>query len=261
MLQNTNGMAPRQDPTAAPVLKSEADINEAWRLIMEKRRLVQPDDALPINDTNTLAAMFNEWKDQWMDEYLTREQLKQNRNKNKSRFTAWLKNTVGGKNFVMALWQTGITWSPPQEMLNTNYNRAAKHVVTHFASWTRRLARAINRHQTDKKTVEARARSGKQKYQHGLTDEELQLRTERDVARRNYYQTLRLERELEESKGKGKGSRKTVTPKTWDRMSRNDQKWLQSLWAGELLAEKDRAEAQCHEVQADYFMVTESDGY
>ena len=79
MLQNTNETTPRQDPTAAPVLKSEADINEAWRLIMEKRRLVLPDDALPINDTNKLAAMFNEWEDQWMDEYLTREQLKQSR--------------------------------------------------------------------------------------------------------------------------------------------------------------------------------------
>ncbi len=128
-----------------------------------RRRLVQPDDTLPINDKNTRAAMFTTWKYQWMRDNLTHNQSQQRQTKNKKRFSTFLNSNLGGNNFVMAMWQTGITWAPPQEMLNTNYNGAAKHVVTHFASWTRRLARAINRHQTDNETVEARARSGQAK--------------------------------------------------------------------------------------------------
>ena len=89
---------------------------------------------------------------------------------------------MGGKLFVMAVRQTSVTWAPP-DLLQNNYYGAVEHVAKHFASWTRRLARAVTRHKQDPKTEEARRRSGNSYGMHGLTEQQLQDRTAREKAK------------------------------------------------------------------------------
>ena len=96
----------------------------------------------------------------------------------------------------------------------------------------------------------------------------------RTNARANYYWTVELNRQLQASKGKGKGSAKehahgtvaaskgqqkgkSVTPKSWSQMTRDEKWWLQALWEGTLLAEMRRAEGKCKRVQAKDFAVDE----
>ena len=156
----------------------------------------------------------------------------------------------------MAIWQTGITWAPSAELLNTDFNGVLAHVARHFASWTRRLARAVTRHKRDPATQEARTRSGDAPGRHGLTR---QLEWDRDArarARRDYYWTLDLQNQLTASKGKGKGN---VRPKSYDEMSACERWWLRELWERKLRRAMDEAEARCHRLQAPYFTIGERD--
>ena len=50
-------------------------------------------------------------------------------------FGAYLKNSFGGKAFVMGLWQTGITWAPTTHMTETNFDGALKHIALNFRQW------------------------------------------------------------------------------------------------------------------------------
>ena len=165
----------------------------------------------------------------------------------------------------MAIWQTGITWAPPPELLNENFNGALKHVATYFASWARRLARAVLCHKKHPHTNEARIRSGATRGQHGLTPQQVRDRDERQTARRNYYMTVQLAIRLQPSNGKGKGKSKgkgtndSVQPKAWDHMSRSDHWWLYEYWSGRLRERMDEAEAKCHKVQAPRFRMLPKD--
>ena len=99
----------------------------------------------------------------------------------------------------MAIWQTGITWAPPPELLNSDYNGALEHVAKHFASWTRRLARAVTRHKHALATVEATTRSGRAPGMHGLTPQHVVDRAARSTARANYYLIVDLRNQLKAS--------------------------------------------------------------
>ena len=85
---------------------------------------------------------------------------------------------MGGKNFIMAVWQTGMTWAPTPALLDTNSNGVLEHVAINFASWTRRLARAVTRHKKNPDTEEARTRSGSAFGEHGLTTQQVRDRNE-----------------------------------------------------------------------------------
>ena len=132
----------------------------------------------------------------------------------------------------------------------------------------------MHRHKKNIKIAEARERSGKSKGKHGLTPEQEQNRKERNDARRNYFWALELKRELEASKdrGKGKGKRgaaehaskgkgkgKPVAPRGWWQMSPGERWWLKELRPGKLREEVVRAAAKCDPVQADPFVVEDSD--
>ena len=164
----------------------------------------------------------------------------------------WVYKNVGGKHFVMAIWQTGITWAPPVELLNNNINGALEHVAKHFASWTRRLARAVTRHKSDPATEEARVRSGSAPGKHGLTPEQEAIRAARRTARPDYYQTVDLWNQLKASKGQGKGK---GGKKSWDQMCPSERWWLHQLWEGTLRRKLDEAEAKCHRVQGGHFRI------
>ena len=154
-------------------------------------------------------------------------------------------------------------------MLNADFDGALEHVARNFASWTRRLARAVNRHKHDEATLEARVRSGNTYGKHGLTPAQEQDRKDRDEARRNYYLTQELDKRLQASKGKGQrkgkgktqrgASEHTFPPNTWNEMSQDERWWLHQYWNGNLLREKQHAESKCHRVEAAPFRIRDTD--
>ena len=138
----------------------------------------------------------------------------------------------------MAIWLTGITWAPPSQTVDTNWNGALDHVARHFASWICCLARAVTLHKEDPSTVQARIRSGNAFGKHGLTPQELQNRCDRCTAQRNYYWAKGLNNQVQASKGKGKVK---VKHKSFEQMSYNNKWWLQRLWDGHLRTALDEA--------------------
>ena len=249
VLQSTS---PRRDREQAFVLKTVPEIQRAWRSIFERRRLAEPDDMREIQDPLRLAGMWTAWMNEWLENELTDAQSRRRRTQKIKLFAAWVHQNMGGKPFVMSVWQTGISWAPPPELLDTDYKGALEHVAINFASWTRRLARAVTRHKRDPATVEARIRSGQAFRSHGLTPQQVQERAERATARRIYYKTVDLHNKLKAGKGEGKGKGQ---PKYWGQMSYNEKWWLEELWEGRLRKAMDEAEGKCHRVQALRFSV------
>ena len=170
---------------------------------------MEPNDTIPITNTTTLANMHTSWMHEWFAENLTPEQRRKKPRQQSSDFAAYLNNNCGAKYFVMGLWQTGVQWAPPLEMLRNDYSGALEHVAKNFAKWTQRLARAVTRHKNEAETVEARRRSGSSFGKHGLTAEEERNRKERQDARVNYGWTVGLNRQIQAIKGKGKGKGKS----------------------------------------------------
>ena len=115
MLQST---ASTSDGRPALILKSTEEIKASWTNILERRRLFEPDDTVEINDPDgsRLKRMYADWFRDFQEYELTEEQKLKPHSKQTSAFTAYLKNNFGGKAFIMALWQTGITWAPTRSM-------------------------------------------------------------------------------------------------------------------------------------------------
>ena len=139
----------------------------------------EPNDEAPITDSDVRAKMYRTWMNEWFTNSdnrnkhpLTAEQAARPRSNKTSIFHAHVKNEYGGKHFVMAVWQLGITWAPSQKLLHTNYGGALEHVAKHFASWVRRVAQAVRQHKEKPSTEEARERSGSAWGQHGLSEEQ-----------------------------------------------------------------------------------------
>ena len=250
----------------ARVFKTPDEIMEAWDKIFGRRRLFEPNDRQPIEDPEQLAAMWTSWQRDWIKTEATDKQKKKDKSKQTSIFNAWAYQNVGGLPFVMAAWQTGMSWAPPLELLNSNTNGALEHVATHFASWTRQLARATNRHKSNPQTVAARFRSGSSFGRHGLTPQEEVDRSARWYARSNYYTTVQLLNRLQaskgESKGKGKGAAGIlVAPKAWGDMSRHEQWWINEYYNGNLLRAMNETQSKCRrawgKVQAPRFFLEE----
>ena len=107
---------------------------------------MQADDRVPITERSDLTQMHAQWMDQWLAKELTEEQRGKPRNKQTSMFSAYLKKEFGGKHFVMALWQTGVTWAPSPVMTEMNLDGAAEHVARQLVRWIRRVMAAIELH-------------------------------------------------------------------------------------------------------------------
>ena len=102
----------------------------------------------------------------------------------------------------MACWQTGVPWAPPVELLNSNLASALEHVATHFAQWTRQLARAVAYHKRHPATEEARRCSGRSYGQHGLTYQQWRDREDKRKATRDYYHAIDFHVEDQAAKGR-----------------------------------------------------------
>ena len=258
------GVKPAASSKSALCLKSKAEISQAWQQIFERRRLQEVDDTVPINDPDVRTSMWNEWMNDFIQNELSHEQRQRRRNQQTSMFGAHIKNAVGGKHFLMALWQTGITWAPSSELVQTDYSGALEHVAKNFANWVRQVASSIRVHKEAPNTVEAIARSGKAWGQHGLTPDELENRRLRDQARKNYHWAVALNQSIvRQASGKGKGDASKpdgkgkggaskhagkrkgapLASKTWDEVDKDGRWWLGQLWDGTLWQEMQDANA------------------
>ena len=139
------------------------------------------------------------------------------------------------------------------DLLQNDYYGAVEHVAKHFASWTRRLAQAVTRHKKHRKTDEARIRSGNTFDMHGLTEQQLQDRTAREKAKEDFHWAAGLRKSLQASKGKANGAK----PKAWWQMSKNERRWLNEFWNGNLWKTMKDAQAKCHPIVAPRFFMEE----
>ena len=202
--------------------------------------------------------MHADWLDDFCANEMTHEQKKKKRSSQSSAFNAYLWRNFGGTAFVMAVWQTGISWAPSAHMMNNNYNGALEHIAHNFGQWAQRLCRARAAHQEHPKTKEAQRSSGAhQRGKHSLTEEELRNRKARDKARRDYHWALSLDSQLQASnrKGKEEDNGKSLPKKKYTDLTDDEQWWLDELWTGRLEKELERAGRLCEEVQAKDFCV------
>ena len=227
----------REDDDHPRVLKSQTEIQQAWQIIMKKRRLVEPDDRESIEDPEQLAWLWRKWQREWLNKNLTNKQRNKAWRERKSIFNAWCFDNVGEQHFVMGVWQTGITWTPSPELLNSDFEGAVEHGVANFASWTRRLARSVACHKTRRLTDQARIRSRR-----GMTTQQVKDREERQKARRDYYMTVRLANKWCASQDKACTD-----------MSCHDLWWLEQYFNGTLRKTMRQAEAKCHKIQRPRF--------
>ena len=163
---------PKEDQSQARILKPADEIEAGWILLFSKRRPTEPDDRKPILCLNRLAKMWVDWQRKWFPENLTFAQKQGSHSQKTSIFNAYVRRVAGDKHFVMAFWATGVPWAPPPEMLQSNLTGALKHVATHFAQWTRQLARSVAHHKSLPATQEATRRSGHGYGRHGLYPQE-----------------------------------------------------------------------------------------
>ena len=155
------------------------------------------------------AALYNDWCAEWInspsnleENGLTREQKKRMSSSNRtSAFTAYLKNTYGGKFWVMALWHEGLSWVPTRFESIANKSSGSSGASEHrssscsgalgasehrsssssgaeqgpneaidaFCMWLARVVIARTNFQLDEQTQIAQQKSGHTKYESGLT--------------------------------------------------------------------------------------------
>ena len=112
VLQSTPGQRP-----GTFVLKTPSEIADSWQIIMERRRRQQIDDRQRIMNDGVLAEMYTSWMHEWSRASLTSDQWKKSPSRRSSIFAAYVNNKFGGRKFIMAVWQTGVSWAPTPKML------------------------------------------------------------------------------------------------------------------------------------------------
>ena len=216
----------------AVVLKSQAELKNSWETILKRRRLVEPDDRKPIDDQAVRTKMYHNWLNEFAQKEMTKEQRAKPHRSRASIFNAVLQRNFGGKQWIMAVWQYGITWVPDPDIMERDRHGALEHVAKHFAQWVRRLARTLARAQE----------------QPDYTGEEEHPRDTREKACANHRRAIALQAELDASKAKGKrrgrkGKGKNASPRTWNELSAWEKFIVGEHRAGRLGEKKRKAEA------------------
>ena len=207
------------------------------------------------------------------------EQQRKKRTQHTSIFTAWLRNQYGGKRFVMAIIETGLSWATPSGAAEHTSSRgdssasksidtaehsrdadivigAPQHAATKFVDWMVKVVKAIDRHKKDETVQEQRRRSGDAKHTSGLTNDEKRLRAARDEARSNYAYGADLIRRVEmyEEKGKAKGKGKRdllIRPIAWQELSWEQKWYVRQFRNGNLWEAKKTTESQYYPHSAE----------
>ena len=149
-------------------------------------------------------------------------------------FNAYIKNRYGGRRFIFAIWEMGVTWIPTQEILALGEKGATEHVCRRLLRWSAKLSTAIAKHTKDDETREATRCSGGNTGQSGLTAREKQLRDDKKYHIRNYEYAQRLNQEIQNwkgarkgyGKGHGKGAKSTKGKRSFLEMSDAEKWWL-----------------------------------
>ena len=238
-------------------MKEPEEIQARWQELFDMRRQFEPDDMKAIRNADTLAAIHNAWMSNWLERKLNYEQRRKPRSSNTSFFSAWLRNNYGSKRFVIAILETGFSWSTPTDPASSAGDLcqrdiaigAPEHTIARFIDWILQVVKTIDTHKKEPTVEEQRRRSGDQKHKSGLTEEEKMLRKKREEARANFQYGADLHRrlELEGGKGKARGKGKhdsRLSPLAWNAMSQTQRWYLQEYWSGNLKKTKDQAEAQ-----------------
>ena len=155
-------------------MKSKKQLENAWEEIFRRRRTREPNDRQPMSEKVACSDLYAAWLKEWVERpgNLTPEQQRKPWNKITSAFNAYLNNNFGGKVFVMAMWQSGMSWAPSCEQLASDYDGAVEHIAKNFAAWIRRFARSLRKHKEDPLHVAAKQRSGGSSGRHGPTREQ-----------------------------------------------------------------------------------------
>ena len=159
----------------------------------------------------------------------------------------------------MAIWQTGVSWAPPLELLSSDLRAALRHVATHFAQLARQLARAVTFHKSHPDTEKAI------RFSYGVLNAQERKNSDRKKeACKEYYKAAKLFVEDQEARGgKGKGKKKYRTnsgaaehtrwPRSYYDMSRYEQNLVWQYNTGVLYEAMRRARARCKKVEAPRF--------
>ena len=216
--------------------------------IMKKRRALEPDDRKHLSEEQR-TKLYNDWCKNWIDNPsnlqengLTRlQKQKMNSSKRTSAFNAYLKNTFGGKFWIMALWHEGLSWVParffdaPEEHFSVASGSGSsgaseqrswgasehrsldasgclteqdyKEMIDSFCMWLVRVVTSWNQFQQDEKTQKAQQKSGRFKGQSGLTESQKE--------KKGHYQYLFKQR---------------TEAQALDHEAYSHEKWRQSGW-------------------------------
>ena len=162
----------QRDKRFAPRVKTPQELQDSWQTILYYRRMVQEHDDVPIENSEDRKWLCNKWRADFRKYELSREQQRNTDSQQNSAFNSFLKNKFGGKRFIFAVWEMGITWSPTDKMFEEDLRGATEHVCRRLLKWSFDLSEAIAKHKDDEDTLEATRRSGGNTGQSGLTAEE-----------------------------------------------------------------------------------------
>ena len=164
-------------------------------------------------------------------------------NNKTSAFRAYLKNTYGGKVWIMALWHEGLSWIPK------DCERGSQTAITAFCEWLCRVVEAYTRFQNDERTKTARQKSGNKKGVSGLTNDQHEKRQQYQYIKEQKEKALELNDEFQAHQ-KWWDTRKYPTDKKWKNFS--PRSWydltdwerylLQWWWSGDLAKVFDNAQ-------------------
>ena len=116
----------------------------------------------PITDPTICCQVHNYWQNKFIAEDLRPEQRRKKTNEKTSAFAAMLKKTYGSRRFVMAIFQSGMSWRA----------RAGANNVARLMKWILEVTKAITEHRNDPLVKEQRRKSDSKKGANGLTDAE-----------------------------------------------------------------------------------------
>ena len=222
-------------------------------------------DDVAIKDPKTRIRIYNQWRQHFEKNILTAEQrANSGRTAGEARhFNAYLKMRYGGRRFIFAIWEMGVTWIPIEEILALGERGATEHICRRLLRWSYNLSTAIAKHIDDEETQEATRRSGGHTGHSGLTPDEEWFRDNKKWHLDNYEYALGLHQEIQNAKaykkgyGKGAKSTKSKGKRIFEEMSYEEQWWLRDFWSGRLLQNKEEAAANAGELKPTASQSTE----
>jgi len=105
--------------------------------------MVQEHDDVPIEDPDERTWLCNKWRADFRKNELTYEQQGKSDNAQNSMFNSYLKNKFGGKRFIFAVWEMGITWGATEEMFTKDARGATEHVYKSLLQWSYNMSQAM----------------------------------------------------------------------------------------------------------------------